>query len=129
MVQCPFCHLDERRVLLENDSASAVADCFPVASGHTLVVPKRHVTSLFDLCEEEQAAVWRLVALVRDKLKTEMAVDSFNVGVNDGQAAGQTVMHAHVHVIPRRKGDVPDPRGGVRWLIPDKAAYWTGGQK
>jgi len=80
------------------------------------------------LPEEEQAAVWRLVAQVRASLLADLRPDGFIVGVNDGPAAGQTVMHAHVHVIPRRHGDVPDPRGGVRWVVPDKAAYWAGGR-
>jgi diadenosine tetraphosphate (Ap4A) HIT family hydrolase len=126
---CPFCHPDQSRIFAENEFTAAFADAFPVTEGHTLVVPKRHVASLFDLPAEEQAAVWRLVALVRGKLMNELKPDGFNVGVNDGQVAGQTVMHAHVHLIPRRKGDVADPRGGVRWVIPDKAAYWAGGQQ
>jgi diadenosine tetraphosphate (Ap4A) HIT family hydrolase len=127
MPDCPFCLLEKPRILLENDFAAAISDRFPVAPGHTLVIPKQHVASLFDLPQEEQSALWRLVALVRDKLKIEIAADGFTVGVNDGLAAGQTVMHAHVHVIPRRNGDVADPRGGVRWIIPDKARYWTEG--
>ncbi len=92
-----------------------------------LVVPKRHVASLFDLSEVEQFAVWMLVAKVRATLMAELKPDGFNVGVNDGTAAGQTVMHAHVHVIPRRNGDVADPRGGVRWIMPSKASYWAKG--
>ena len=127
--QCPFCHLEKPRLLLENDFAAAFLDAFPVAEGHTLVVPKRHVASLFDLPEDEQAAVWKLVALVRGKLMAELKPDGFNVGVNDGPAAGQTVMHAHVHVIPRRQGDAADPRGGVRWIMPEKARYWDEGQQ
>jgi diadenosine tetraphosphate (Ap4A) HIT family hydrolase len=110
---------------MENDVAVAFLDAFPVAEGHMLVAPKRHLASLFDLSGEEQAALWRLVALVRAKLMDEIKPDGFNVGVNDGLAAGQTVMHAHVHVIPRRKGDVADPRGGVRWVMPSKASYWV----
>ena len=126
---CPFCDLEKSRILLESKFATAFFDAFPVAEGHTLVVPKRHVASLFDLTEVEQAAVWMLVAMVRAKLMAEQKPDGFNVGVNDGPAAGQTVMHAHVHVIPRRKGDVADPRGGVRWIVPGKAQYWNEGQK
>ena len=128
MHERPFCHLDSPRILLENDSAAAFADRFPVTEGHTLVVRRRHVASLLDLSEEEQVALWRLVALVREKLKAELGPDGFNLGVNDGEAAGQTVMHAHVHVIPRRHGDVADPRGGVRWIMPDRARYWSEGQ-
>ena len=122
---CPFCDPDPDRICEENEAAVAIHDRFPVAGGHMLVVPKRHVASLFDLPEEEQAALWRLVALVRGRLMDELNPDGFNVGVNDGPAAGQTVMHAHVHVIPRRTGDVADPRGGVRWVVPVKAKYWV----
>ncbi len=103
----------------------AILDGFPVAEGHSLVVPKRHVASPFDLPDEEQAALWHLVALVRTGLMEWLKPDGFNVGVNDGLAAGQTVMHAHIHIIPRRRGDVPDPRGGVRWVVPSKAVYWV----
>lgn len=126
---CPFCHLEKSRIHLESEFAVALFDAFPITQGHCLVVPKRHVASLFELPDEEQVAVWKLVSRVRDKLNNELKPDGFNVGVNEGQAAGQTVMHCHVHVIPRRDGDVADPRGGVRWVIPDKARYWTGGQQ
>lgn len=126
--RCPFCNPEASRIRLENEVAVAILDSFPVAEGHTLVIPKRHVGSLFDLAVEEQADLWRLVALVRVGLLDGIKPDGFNVGVNDGVAAGQTVMHAHVHVIPRRSGDVADPRGGVRWVVPDKAAYWVEGQ-
>jgi len=110
---------------IESELALALFDAFPVAEGHTLVIPKQHVVSLFDLPERDLAEVWRLVVKVRAKLMADLKPDGFNVGVNDGQAAGQTVMHAHIHVIPRRKGDVADPRGGVRWIFPDKAPYWA----
>ena len=127
--ECPFCQLEVSRILHENEFALAIADAFPVAVGHTLVVPRRHVFSLFDLPEEEQAGLWRLVAAVRAKLMCELKPDGLNVGVNDGFAAGQTVMHAHAHLIPRRKGDIADARGGVRWILPGKAQYWGEGNK
>lgn len=123
---CPFCHLDDGRLILESTSVAAIRDAFAITDGHTLVIPKRHVASLFELSEIEQAEVWKLVAQVRAMLVTEFRPDGFNVGLNDGKSAGQTIMHAHVHVIPRRHGDVADPRGGVRWLVPQKAAYWAG---
>jgi diadenosine tetraphosphate (Ap4A) HIT family hydrolase len=125
---CPFCRLDTDRIRVESAFAVACPDGFPVIRGHTLVLPKRHVASLFDLPEQEQAAVWQLVARVRALLLAELEPDGFTVGLNDGPAAGQTVLHAHVHVIPRRRGDVADPRGGVRWVLPAKAAYWAGGE-
>ena len=83
------------------------------------------MSQVCDLSEEEQAALWRLVALARAKLASELKPDGFNVGVNDGPVAGQTVLHAHVHIIPRRAGDVVDPRGGIRWILPNKAKYWV----
>lgn len=122
--ECPFCTLDATKVWLTNDHAIAFRDGFPISPGHTLVIPRRHARSLFDLSDSEQQAIWSLVAEVRTKLIEELRPDGFNVGLNDGQAAGQTVMHAHVHVIPRFNGDVTDPRGGVRWIIPAKAKYW-----
>ena len=127
--RCHFCDLEESRIVLENDCAVAFHDAFPVVEGHMLVVPRRHVASLFDLPDEEQAAIWRLVALVRQTLASELNPDGFTIGVNDGRAAGQTVLHAHVHVIPRWQGGVLDPRGGVRWVVPAKAPYWAGEQR
>lgn len=121
---CPFCQLDAGRVCQENRAAQALRDGFPVTEGHTLVVPRQHVASLFDLPAEEQAELWKLVTEVRVQLLEELRPAGFNIGVNDGQAAGQTVAHAHIHVIPRYNGDVADPRGGVRWVIPEKARYW-----
>lgn len=121
---CPFCEPDPRRVVRRGALALVIRDAYPVTDGHTLVTPARHVASLFALEEAERAAVWSEVAVVRADLERELGVDAFNVGLNDGGAAGQTVPHAHVHVIPRRPGDVPDPRGGVRWVVPDRAAWW-----
>ena len=121
---CPFCTPDATRVWLSNEHALAVYDGFPLARGHTLVVPRQHVACLFDLPPDVQQAVWRLVALARERLVAELHPDGFNVGLNDGRAAGQTVMHTHIHTIPRYTGDVPDPRGGVRFVIPEKAKYW-----
>jgi diadenosine tetraphosphate (Ap4A) HIT family hydrolase len=124
IVQCPFCSLPKERIWMDNSAAVAVLDGFPVSEGHSLVIPKRHVELLFDLPDEELAKVWSLVARARQLLKSKYQPDGFNIGVNEGQAAGQTIGHAHVHVIPRRSGDVPDPRGGIRWVIPAKAKYW-----
>jgi len=125
MTDCPFCQrIASGDVTEANAHAVAFADGFPVAAGHTLVAPRRHVASVFDLASEEYAAVWALVAAVRARLAASTGADGFTIGVNDGEAAGQTVGHAHVHVIPRRAGDVGDPRGGVRWVLPERAAYW-----
>lgn len=121
---CPFCQFDPAKVLLENDLAFAFYDGFPVTLGHTLVVPKRHVPSFFEITREEQAALFDLVGRVRELLLEERSPDAFNIGINDGVAAGQTVLHLHIHLIPRYAGDTEDPRGGVRWIMPVKAPYW-----
>jgi diadenosine tetraphosphate (Ap4A) HIT family hydrolase len=126
---CPFCDLPPDRVLRASTHARALADGYPVTDGHTLVIPTRHVTSLFDLPPDELADIWKLVGEVRAALTASHGPDAFTIGVNDGAAAGQTVGHAHVHVIPRRRGDVPDARGGVRWVIPERAPYWERGEE
>ncbi len=122
---CPFCNIAPDRIVEENSLAVAILDNYPVSEGHTLIVPREHSATLFELSAQTQAAIWQLVGEVRHALNLELTATGFNFGLNDGRAAGQTVMHAHVHVIPRYKDDVPDPRGGIRWVIPDKAKYWT----
>jgi diadenosine tetraphosphate (Ap4A) HIT family hydrolase len=121
---CPFCEVGNGRVVSANTTAIAFLDAFPVAEGHTLVIPREHVTSIFDLSDSDQASLWQLVDQVRSHLSEQFSPAGFNIGINDGEAAGQTVPHAHVHIIPRYHGDVSDPRGGVRWIISEKAAYW-----
>jgi len=121
---CPFCTPDDSDVVLANDLAIAFYDGFPVTPGHCLVVPRRHISSFFETTQEEQAALFDLVAQMRELLLKERRPDGFNVGINDGAAAGQTVMHLHIHLIPRYAGDTEDPRGGVRWIMPVKAPYW-----
>jgi diadenosine tetraphosphate (Ap4A) HIT family hydrolase len=122
---CPFCHLPRERILLENELAFAFRDGYPVSEGHTLIVPRRHVRSFFDTTEQEQAAMLDLLGRAREELNASLRPAGYNVGINDGTAAGQTVMHVHVHLIPRYEGDRDDPRGGVRWVIPGKADYWS----
>lgn len=124
MSRCPFCEIATESLVARNAAAIAFSDRFPVTEGHTLVVPLAHVVSIFDLSADELAALWQLVAEVRAALAQQHRPDAFNIGVNDGQAVGQTVMHAHVHVIPRYAGDAADLRGGIRAIIPEKARYW-----
>ena len=121
---CPFCEPEPDRVWLRTETSIVLWDAFPITSGHTLVVPRQHVASIYELSAEEHAALWALVADARQRLNDDLHPDGFNIGLNDGEAAGQTILHAHIHIIPRRDGDVADPRGGVRWMIPDKARYW-----
>ena len=122
---CLFCaDLESGAVLGELGAVAALADGFPVAEGHALVIPKRHVQNLFDLTEAEARDAWRLLKILKERIAgADPAVDGFNVGVNVGDAAGQTVPHVHIHLIPRRQGDTPAPRGGVRGVIPHRMAY------
>lgn len=99
-------------------------DSYPVSLGHALIIPRRHVPSLFDATATERAEILSLADEARQILVERHSPDGFNLGINDGAAAGQSVPHLHVHLIPRYRGDVPDPRGGVRWIIRDRAMYW-----
>lgn len=114
---------DAGEAVFHNYLAFAVRDRYPVSPGHTLVVPFRQVETWFDATWDEQEAILELVHRVRDDLMVSRRPDGFNVGFNAGMAAGQTVMHLHVHVIPRYTGDMVDPRGGVRGVIPEKQKY------
>ena len=125
-ISCPFCCLPEARVLVRNQFAIAFRDAFPVTQGHTLVIPLRHVPSLFDTTAEERISMFELLVEAKRQLQAEFAPAGYNIGVNDGATAGQTISHLHIHLIPRYPGDRPDPRGGVRWVIPERADYWTG---
>lgn len=117
--RCIFCN-PEREIIVENESAIAVYDSYPVSPGHALVVPRRHATTIWDLTDAEYDGSFRLVRELRLILEVRYGPDGFNVGANCGLAAGQSVWHAHIHVIPRYKGDVADPLGGVRNVIPRK---------
>lgn len=110
---------------MQSEEGLVLWDGFPVSEAHSLVVPRQHVASLFDLPQNTQAGLWALTARVRDALRERTGVSAFNIGINDGAAGGQTVAHAHIHIIPRRHGDVDDPRGGIRWVLPQQADYWT----
>lgn len=123
--ECPFCGIDPSRILQETELAIALTDGFPVSTGHALIVPKRHIASWFDSTDDERAQIFSLLDDVRDQVRRTHSAEGFNIGINDGPAAGQTVLHLHVHLIPRYVGDLPDPRGGVRWILPAKADYWS----
>ena len=124
---CPFCNLPRDRIVLENELSLAFRDGYQVSQGHTLIVPKRHVETFFDTTLNEQSALLQLLSIARADLDRLFHPAGYNIGINDGAAAGQTVPHVHIHLIPRYKGDRDDPRGGVRWVLPDKAAYWNEG--
>lgn len=128
-IACPFCQISDtlghERIIIGNEVAFVIRDAYPVTRGHSLVIPRRHMGSFFDTTEQERADLMSLLCQAQDQLLTEFRPDAFNIGINDGPAAGQTVPHLHIHLVPRYRGDVTDPRGGIRWIIPDKADYWS----
>ena len=126
---CPFCVPEPSRLLVSEGLVLALRDGYPVSRGHSLIVPRRYVDPVGSFGEvglEEQSAMLAMLRRVKALLDEELRPDGYNIGINDGAAAGQTVMHVHMHVIPRYRGDRPDPRGGIRWIIPEKADYWSG---
>jgi diadenosine tetraphosphate (Ap4A) HIT family hydrolase len=123
MTNCPFCNTQPLKILLENAKAIAFSDKYPVQRGHLLIVPKRHVATYFDATDEEIMAIHELMKKGKELLDREYSPDGYNIGVNVGEYGGQTVMHLHVHLIPRYKGDMDDPRGGIRKAIPNLVPY------
>ena len=122
--KCPFCNISSSRIINQNEFATVIRDMYPVTEMHSLVIPKRHVESYFDLDEEEVDSCNRLLGREKHEIQvSDRLVAGFNVGINDGGAAGQTVHHCHIHLIPRRIGDTDHPDGGVRGVIPDKQSY------
>ena len=124
MKSCLFCSIDENRIILENETVVAIRDAFPVSFGHTLIIPKRYIAFFFETSKEEREAIVEALEQCKLILDKEFNPDGYNIGINDGVMAGQTVMHLHIHLIPRYKGDSSDPRGGIRWIFPGKARYW-----
>lgn len=121
---CPFCNLDPDRVLWSDDNVVVVRDGYPVTPGHLLVIPRRHVGSFFEATYPERESITRGLDEAKGRAESEQSPSGYNIGINDGEAAGQTVPHLHVHLIPRYEGDCADPRGGVRWVRPETARYW-----
>lgn len=122
--ECPFCNLDSNiEIISETATAVAFLDSYPVSKGHTLIIPKRHIGNYFDLKTHEQRALWILVNRCKKILTERYNPDGFNVGININEAAGQSIFHVHIHLIPRYKGDMKNPKGGVRGVIPEKQGY------
>ncbi|MBU3660971.1 MAG: HIT domain-containing protein [Flavobacteriales bacterium] len=122
--KCPFCSSNiERNLIIDGETEFAIYDKFPVNEGHALIIPKRHVSNYFELTIEEQKTCFQLVNKVKEIITRKFNPDGFNIGINVGEFAGQTVNHVHIHLIPRYKGDVENPRGGVRGVIPSKQSY------
>lgn len=120
---CIFCNISQDRIIAENDLCFAILDGFPVSEGHALIIPKRHVADYFSLTEDEVIAMQQMMRELKVKFDAELSPDGYNVGINVNEAAGQTVFHVHMHLIPRYKGDVENPKGGVRGVIPNKQKY------
>ncbi len=122
---CLFCDREnpKNNIFFENDFCYARWDNFPVSPGHAEIVPKRHIESFFDLKDDELIKLYSLLLKVKDMIQEKYKPNGYNIGTNDGEAAGRTVHHLHVHLIPRYKGDVFDPRGGIRNVIPEKGSY------
>jgi len=118
---CPFCRDPE--IIIENELAYADYDSYPASPGHCLIITRRHVAEYFQATAEEKTAIWELVDEMKSIIDKEYNPDGYNVGVNVGAAAGQSVPHIHIHMIPRYKGDVENPQGGVRGVIPHKQKY------
>ena len=126
IADCPFCNPPSARIFLRSETALCLWDGYPVSRGHALLVPMRHVATWFDATPAEQSALIELLDLAKAHIDARYAPDGYNIGINCGASAGQTIFHLHVHLIPRYAGDVADPRGGVRHVIPDKANYLSG---
>jgi len=122
--ECLFCNIQKDRIFLENEYAYAIRDGFPVTEHHSLIIPKRHVDDYFGLTTDEIIGCNALLTEVRRLiLELDKSVSGFNVGINAGESAGQTIFHCHIHLIPRRNRDVENPRGGIRHVIPGKGYY------
>ena len=124
---CPFCSPEVSRVFHQGEFVLGLWDGFAVSPGHALLVPRRHIPGWFEAADEERAELLSGIDAARAAILERHRPDGFNIGMNLGEAAGQTVSHLHLHVIPRYQGDVADPRGGVRWVLPELADYWSGG--
>lgn len=122
---CPFCNIKNYKdeIVCETELSISILDRYPVSVGHTLVIPKRHVKNYFDLTQDEVVDLWSMVNNVKESLDYMYKPDGYNIGINVGEVAGQTIPHCHIHVIPRYNGDVEDPQGGIRGCIPDKMKY------
>jgi diadenosine tetraphosphate (Ap4A) HIT family hydrolase len=124
-MNCPFCTLPESRIVDCNAFGVTIRDAYPVSPGHMLVIPRRHVGSFFEITEAERSGLMELLSNAKIMVQADLVPAGYNIGINDGASAGQTVPHLHIHLIPRYTGDLPDPRGGVRWVLPEKAKYWS----
>ncbi len=122
---CIFCSIPKERIIHESKNFVVTRDSFPISKGHTLIISKEHIQYFRELTDQSIVELFRLVKEMQEKMINEFYCNDFNIGINDGVIAGQTIKHFHLHIIPRYIDDVADPRGGIRWIIPEKADYWS----
>jgi len=122
-MSCIFCNIEKERIITENEFAFAIYDSFPVSQGHILVIPKKHINNYFEADSQTKEQLWKLVDECKEIVDKKFNPAGYNIGINCGEAAGQTVMHLRIHLIPRYLGDIENPRGGVRGVIPNKRIY------
>jgi diadenosine tetraphosphate (Ap4A) HIT family hydrolase len=120
---CPFCNMPEDRIITADDLVYCIRDKYPVSPGHILIITRRHAPDFFELTDDERRAMQAMLIKMKRMLDAELNPQGYNVGINVGRSAGQTIDHAHLHLIPRFGGDMPDPKGGVRGVIPEKQKY------
>ncbi|WP_323807522.1 HIT family protein [Marinobacter antarcticus] len=123
--ECPFCNLPSERIIHESIDGFVIRDGYPISPGHTLIIPKEHYSDFFCMPGNIRQDLMSLIDTAKTRLDVELEPNGYNVGINNGPAAGQTVPHLHIHLIPRFEGDQNDPRGGVRWIFPERARYWV----
>lgn len=122
-LDCIFCNIDKVSIIIENEVAFAIYDGFPVSKGHVLIIPKKHIKDYFEADAQVKGELWKLVDECKKIVDKKYNPDGYNIGINCGEDAGQTVMHLHIHLIPRYNGDIENPKGGIRGVIPDKRIY------
>lgn len=122
MSSCVFCTINES--IFDDNHFWIIKDNYPVSSGHTLIIPKKHILSFFDLDQQDFIHLYSVIKKLKIFLDQQFNPDGFNIGINDGKSAGRTIDHLHIHVIPRYLNDQKDPRGGIRLIFPEKANYW-----
>ena len=121
---CLFCNTENKEYIFENNLAYSTFDTYPVSEFHLLIVPKRHIKNYFELTNNEMIACNKIILLSKNKIEQmDQTIKGFNIGINCGKVAGQSIMHCHIHLIPRREGDVENPQGGVRGVVPSKQHY------
>lgn len=120
---CLFCHPKPEEIIAETEHAVLITDSYPVSKGHCLIIPRRHIKTFFECSEAENREFRELTLIAKKHIDEKYSPDGYNIGCNNGLSAGQSVFHLHIHIIPRYEGDVENPKGGVRWVVPENSQY------